>query len=94
MSKKHKKAHRRGDRGMQGGQGAGGPMYQGQYGQYGQYGMGGMGYGHLLVSNPTASKNNLPDGMTIPVNSSQYHELSFHLWKKKAMVIDLVMAAQ
>ena len=43
MSKKHKKAHRRGDRGMQGGQGAGGPMYQGQYGQYGQYGMGGMG---------------------------------------------------
>jgi hypothetical protein len=43
MSKKHKKAHRRGERGMQGGQGAGGPMYQGQYGHYGQYGMGGMG---------------------------------------------------
>ncbi len=43
MSKKHKKAHRRGDRGMQGGQGAGGPMNQGHYGQYGQYGMGGMG---------------------------------------------------
>lgn len=53
-----------------------------------------MGYGRLLVSDPTASKNNLPDGMTIPVNSSHYHELSFYLWKKKAMVIDLVMAAQ
>lgn len=56
--------------------------------------MGGMGYGRLLVSPPTAYKNNLPDGMTFPLDSSHYHELSFHLWKKKAMVVDLVMAAQ
>ncbi len=56
--------------------------------------IGGMGYGRLMVSPPTASKNNLPDGMSIPHTSTQYHELSFHMWKKKAMVIDLVVAAQ
>ncbi|MBZ0166179.1 MAG: hypothetical protein K8I00_05175 [Candidatus Omnitrophica bacterium] len=54
----------------------------------------GLGYGRLLVSPATLSKNNLPDGMSIPLQSTHYFELSFHLWKKKAVVIDLVLAAQ
>lgn len=56
--------------------------------------VGGMGYGRLMVSEPTASKNNLPDGMSIPYDSTHYHELSFHFWKKKSMVVDVVMSSQ
>lgn len=49
------------------------------------------GLSSLVFSKPICGKNSLSEGIDFSVDQKQKQEISFYFWKKKAMVVDLVM---
>lgn len=52
-----------------------------------------IGYSDLIISAPTTYKNDIPDGVDFPYSQDKLCEIGFYLWKEKAIVIDMTMAA-
>lgn len=53
----------------------------------------GLGISSLILSAPVSEKNSLPGGIEFSADQSEKQEISFYFWKKKALVVDLTMAA-
>ena len=51
----------------------------------------GSGYKNLIVENPMSQKNSLSDGAEFPYEEYNYVEVIFDLWKKKTLVVDVVL---
>ncbi|MBP9855548.1 MAG: hypothetical protein KBD53_11835 [Candidatus Omnitrophica bacterium] len=52
-----------------------------------------LGYSGLIVSDVSKGKNNLADGLSFPYDRYNYQEIAISIWKKKAMVADIIMTA-
>ena len=50
-----------------------------------------LGQKDLILSKPVIQKNDIPEGVAFPYEQYKYSELSFHLWKKKIFVVDVVV---
>ncbi len=51
-----------------------------------------MGYREIVSSKPLGYKNEVLDGVLYPHDQNKFQEISFYLWNKKALVVDLVVA--
>lgn len=51
-----------------------------------------LGYKSLITSAPIKAKNAIPGGAEFPYSQYKYYEASFYFWKKKSLVINVVMA--
>lgn len=50
------------------------------------------GASSLILSAPVSNKNSIPEGIDFSSDQTQKQEISFYLWKKKALVVDLTLA--
>ncbi len=50
------------------------------------------GASSLIMSDPISNKNSIPEGIDFSSDQTQKQEISFYIWKKKAIVVDLTMA--
>ncbi len=57
-----------------------------------QNAIGSLGYRNLVVSSPINYKNDAPEGIEFPYSEYKFHEANFYLWKKKTMVVNVVLA--
>ncbi len=48
---------------------------------------------NFILSASVKGKNNIPGGIDFPYNQYVYYEANFYFWKKKSLVIDIVMDA-
>ncbi len=48
-------------------------------------------YPNLIQGEPLKTKNDVFEGVPFPYSQSKYYELSFYLWKNKALVADVTM---
>lgn len=51
------------------------------------------GYPDFFISAPAGYKNDIPEGILFPYSEYKYHEITFYMWKKKVIVLNVILAA-
>ncbi|MBF0523331.1 MAG: hypothetical protein HQL24_09800 [Candidatus Omnitrophica bacterium] len=51
-----------------------------------------LGYKNLTLSEPLKAKNSIMEGVEFNYNERKFYEVSFYLWKQKALVVDISLA--
>ena len=51
-----------------------------------------LGYKNLVVGKPNAQRNDIAEGVEFPYDQYKFSELNFYFFKRKAVVVDVVMA--